>query len=950
MSRLRHLLLVAASGAALLTAISPAAHAQARPQASADAPASAAASGLTPDANLRLGQLPNGMRFAIMRNASPPGQAALRLRIDAGSLAEADDQKGLAHFLEHMAFNGSNNIPEGEMTARLERLGLSFGGDTNAQTGFDQTVYMLNLPNTSAETVETSLLVLRETASELLFKPDAIDRERGVIVGEERSRDTPQLRSLKAMLAFVAPGQRLEDRAPIGDLDIIRSAPRERFVRFYESYYRPERATLIAVGDFDPADMERQIRAAFGSWKNPTSAGPDPDLGSVRKRDTETHVHIEPGAQSTIQLLWTREHDARPDSVATRHEAMERQLGLAVLNRRLAELARAGDPPILAAGAGHQSLIKSLDAGTLVVAFNPGGWQRAIETAEQEQRRLVQFGVTQAEIDREATEIRAALQTAAAGANTRQTPQLAATLLNAINEGEVFTSPADDLGLFDAVAAQARPESVNKAIRSTFTGNGPLIFLTTPQPIEGGAETVTAAFTASTAQLVEAQKAVEATAWPYTDFGAPTAYTREEVADLGVTIVRFENGAVLVVKPTTFKDDEVLVAVRGGRGDLDLPSNQSTSLWASSLVFSEGGLGQLTRTQIEQATAGRVASLDFKGLSDAYQLSGATTPADLALQMQMVAAYYTDAAWRPEPFDRIKGTFGQLLQQAEATPSGALAVRGAGLLADGDKRFSYPTDAEIAAATLQDLKDRVSASLADGPAEILIVGDVTVEDAITTAAATFGALPARAAASPATNAAKTVRFPQPTQAPVVLRHSGPATQALGYIAWPTVDSVGDRREARTVSVLARVMQLRVTEELREKQGVAYSPAVGTSSSTAFPNYGYLFTQVETPPEALPGFFETVDQIAADLRETPITADELQRARLPAVEGTRRAQATNAYWVSQLDGVVAYPARLDAARRVVADLEAVTPEDIQRAAQTYLQPHRAWRAEVKARAE
>src|SRR5690606_5009203 len=155
---------------------------------------------------------------------------------DAGSLSERDDQKGLAHFLEHMAFNGSNNIPEGEMTRRLKRLGLSFGGDTNAFTSFDQTAYTLNLPNTSDEVVTTSLFVLRETASELLIAQDAVDKERGVIVGEERTRNTPDLRSTKAMLPFLAPGQRLADRLPIGDLDIIRTAPRQLFVDFYDAY------------------------------------------------------------------------------------------------------------------------------------------------------------------------------------------------------------------------------------------------------------------------------------------------------------------------------------------------------------------------------------------------------------------------------------------------------------------------------------------------------------------------------------------------------------------------------------------------------------------------------------------------------------------------------------------------------------------------------------------
>ena len=257
------------------------------------------------DASVRFGVLPNGMKYAIMRNATPPNQAALRLRFDAGSLSETDAQKGLAHFLEHMAFNGSNNIPEGEMTKRLERLGLSFGGDTNAFTSFDQTAYTLNLPNTTDEVVETSLFVLRETASELLFDAAAVDAERGVIVGEERTRDVPGLRAAKAQFAFLAPGQRLADRFPIGDLNIIRTAPRDEFVDFYRKYYRPERATMIAVGDFDIDKMEAQIKAAFSNWDNPAADGPEPVLGEVQPRETETRIFQEPGLQSSTQIFWT---------------------------------------------------------------------------------------------------------------------------------------------------------------------------------------------------------------------------------------------------------------------------------------------------------------------------------------------------------------------------------------------------------------------------------------------------------------------------------------------------------------------------------------------------------------------------------------------------------------------------------------------------------------------
>ena len=239
----RRLLLLAASSAALLTAGLPlAATAQTAEPSAATGEQSPAAgwpqatSDIPADPAIRFGALANGMRYAILRNATPPNQAALRMRIDAGSLSERDDQKGLAHFLEHMAFNGSKNIPEDNgVMHRLERLGLSFGGDTNAFTSFDQTAYTLNLPNTSDEVVTTSLFVLREAVSELLIAQDAVDKERGVIVGEERTRNTPDLRSTKVMLPFLAPGQRLADRMPIGDLDIIRTAPRQLFVDFYDA-------------------------------------------------------------------------------------------------------------------------------------------------------------------------------------------------------------------------------------------------------------------------------------------------------------------------------------------------------------------------------------------------------------------------------------------------------------------------------------------------------------------------------------------------------------------------------------------------------------------------------------------------------------------------------------------------------------------------------------------
>ncbi|MEC8455753.1 MAG: pitrilysin family protein, partial [Pseudomonadota bacterium] len=329
----RRLLLLAASGLALSAgafsvpalalAASPAA-VQVEGQVAPSDPWAQSASDVPADPAVRYGLLPNGMRYALMHNATPPGQASFRLRIDAGSLMERDDQKGLAHFMEHMAFNGTKDIPENEMLRILERLGLAFGADTNAFTSFDQTAYMLELPNTQDETVDTSLRVMRQMMGDALMASDSIDAERGVIEGEERSRNSPQMRVLKTQLALLAPGQRLSQRLPIGDLEVIRTAPRERFVDFYEAYYRPSRATFIAVGDFDLDAMEAKVRGAFADWTPKAADGAEPDLGQVQPRQPQTSIIVEPGVQSSIQINWIKAPDLDPDSFNERAEDIRR--------------------------------------------------------------------------------------------------------------------------------------------------------------------------------------------------------------------------------------------------------------------------------------------------------------------------------------------------------------------------------------------------------------------------------------------------------------------------------------------------------------------------------------------------------------------------------------------------------------------------------------------------
>jgi len=939
--RSARLFLLAAASMAVLTAASPAL-AQVQPS----DPWAQAASDVPVDASVRFGVLPNGMQYAIMRNATPPGQASFRLRIDAGSLMENEDQLGLAHFTEHMAFNGTTNIPENDLLRILERLGLAFGADTNASTGFDQTIYMLELPRTNDETVDTSLRIMREQVSEALMAADAVDAERNVIEGEERLRNTPGLRSIKAQLALLAPGQRVSERLPIGDLNIIRTAPRERFVEFYDAYYRPSRATFVAVGDFDVDVMEAKIRGAFEDWEPRAADGPEPDLGTVAPREPETRILVEPGIQSSIQLNWVRNPDRDPDTIEERRDDLLRGLGVAVLNRRLGEIARSDNPPFSAAGGGESGLVNSLDIATVTAQFAPGEWKRALETIEQEQRRLVQYGVSEAELQREITTIRASLENAVAGAATRRTPQLAGGLVNAVNEAEVFTAPQTNLDLFNAAVEGVTAAQISEAVKPVFTGEGPLALVITPVEIEGGEAAVTAALEASRQVPVAAPAAQAQMDWPYASFGAPgVVQDQREIAEIGTTVVTFANGVRLTVKPTEFRDEQILVSVRTGIGERGMSPERADPQLLAGAIVPPGGLGRLTFDELSRTLNGRIYSAGFQVGGDSYQLQGGTRPEDLTLQMQVLAAYLTDPGLRPAPLQLIKSVFPQQIAQLMATPGGAFQIQGSGLLASGDKRESLPSAEEVAAWTIEELRASVVSGLASGPVDVIVVGDVNVEDAIAAVAPTFGALAPRGPDAQPVPGASVLRFPAPTAEPVRLTHTGPAEQALAYIAWPTTDAVGDRTEARRASILSEVLKLRVLEEIRERQALAYSPRVQSSASNIYDDYGSISITAETAADKLEAFYAAVETIAASLRDAPPSEDELNRARLPVIESLRRSQAGNEYWLGQLSDVAERPADIEQILTHISDLEAITPADIQALARQYLTSDTAWRAVV-----
>lgn len=898
------------------------------------------------DPALRFGTLANGVRYVIRHNATPRGQASAWVRIDAGSLMEKPDQLGLAHFMEHMAFNGTTEIPKNELIHKLQRLGLQFGADLNAGTTYDQTFYRLDLPSVDDAKLDTALHVLRQQVSAATMEPGAIEEERGVIQGEERLRNSPAVMVGLKQLGVIAQGTRIPERNPIGDMNVIRTAPRERFVDYYETYYRPSRATVIAVGDFDVDVMEGKIRKAFESWRPAAPDGPNPDLGVPTVKGSKTNIYVADGITPSLSMTWISPARNREDSLATRRQEWVAQLGLAVLQRRFLELSRSDNPPFATAGGSKDDLFRAIHLAGVNATYFPGKWKQALQALEQGKRQFEQYGVSQSELDREINSMRTLLRSAVKNAGTRDTRALAAEINKHVNDREVTTSPEKNLEIFEDAVQGITAAEVSEAAKTIFVGEGPIIALNSTKPIEGGDAALAAALEESRKVQVAAVQAPVLKPWAYTDFGPAGHVVSTEGPDvLGGTTVTFANGVKLTVKHTDFDKGSISVGLLTGIGERNFSPDKLDPRAAAVGNFIPGGLNKMTVDEVSRALNGHVVNAGLQTLGQRFLISGGTRPEDLQLEMQYLAAHITDAAFRSAAFDKVIATAPAGWMLVNSTPGGVFGVKAKPVMAGGDQRLAIAPPEVTSEWKMDPVRDDVRRMIGQGPIHVVMVGDVSLDEAVKATASTLGALPPRAPFNAPAPGADVRRFANPTPEPLVFTHNGLKEQALGVVAWPTTDVTGPRRLARQLSVMRSVLQLRVLDVIREQEALAYSPGVVEEYSPDYKGYGYVQINAATAPDKLPAFYAAVDRIVKDLQARPISADELKRARQPMVEHFRQAMDNNGWWFQQLLGAAYRPETLRDALDVEADYDSVTPGMIQQFAKQYLALDKSFKASI-----
>lgn len=888
---------------------------------------------VTPDPAIRFGTLPNGMKFAILKNGTPKGAASLRLHFAFGSLGESDREQGLAHFIEHMAFNGSTNVAEGDMIKILQRQGLAFGADTNAFTSFDATAYMLELPKADKERLDTAMFLLREVASEVKFDPAAVDRERGVILSEKRTRDSFQLRQAIDIIGFQMPNTPHAKRLPIGTEQVLKTATADEMRSLYRRYYRPENATLIFVGDANPAEIEQRIRKTFGNWKGSLPAGSKLPRGTIDiKRPAGFDTFADPAVATTVSYTIARPWIDPPDSLAERERSILETVAQSLFNRRLQRLANLPGSSILGGGMSDQEQKEAGRLTTVTAVTKDGAWKEGLRTAEREVRRALRHGFTASELKTELADMDVGMRTAVERANTRTNPDLAGLIMGSIGQNDFITTPAFRYELFKKVQPAITLERVNAAFRNLWTGSAPLVHVSAKTPVRN--TEVAAALTASQKMAVAAPAEVSAKAFAYDSFGTPGRIVEDKrIADLDVRTIRFANNVRLNLKKTDFEAGRVRFNVRMGNGQLDLPLDKPGLAMMMSLTSGVGALKKHSMEELKEISAGKVVTLGTGVGEDAFVASGSTRPDDLALQMKLSAAYLTDPGFRPEAANQWANILPIIEKQVDSQPQGVAGARLPTLLANNDLRFGLPPREVLARRSFKEAAAALAPVIASAPIEITLVGDFDEQKAIAAVAGSFGALPARRLESPPSSEALKASF-RKDRSPILLKHDGPADQAIVGVVWPTDDD-SDHRRVIGMSILSRVFDLMLTESIREKLGSSYGVGVSSNMSDNFADFGYLMTNAVVAPDKIDEVQKAIEESAAELRNKPVDADLLARARAPALEALDRSRRENGFWIGVLGEAQSRPDRLDRIRNQRALIQAVTPADIQTLARQYL---------------
>ena len=879
----------------LLVLFTAAAHAQ-------DLAAPSLSTPLPLDPVVRTGSLPNGLTYFIRRNAQPEKRVLLRLAVKAGSIDEADDQRGLAHLLEHMAFNGSTHFKSGELVKYLESIGSRFGADVNAYTSFDETVYMLEVPTDREGLVTRGFEALSDFAGGASLEESEIDRERGVVIEEWRGRQGAGTRMQRAQMEGLFGESRYVDRMPIGLPEQLKSVPAQRVRDFYRDFYRPDRMAVIVVGDLDPAEVEGLIRTHFG----PLPARPPatrPVYPVPAHQDTRYVVVTDPEAQgSSVSISHKRPLETLRTAGEYRRSLM---LGLVhdMVGSRFAEIARRPDAPFLRASTGGETLGRDVESFTVSARVNDGAVEQGLGALAAEIARIRQFGFGEAELDRAKRDTVANYERAYNERDKAQSGGHASELLRHFLNDEAVPGIDAELELLRRFLPTITVAEVGALAREFLGETNRVVLVSSPE------KTGLAAVTASGLEAaMRAGAAGALAAWKDETAGRElmakkpepgTVKSRREIRELGVTVLTLSNGVEVWLKPTDFRNDQVqFIGYARGGASLASPAEFLNASLSTALV-GVAGVGGLTPIDLGKVLAGRIANASpFIG-NYTHGISGGSTPRDLEAALQLTYLYFTAPNGDARSFELMKSRMAANLANQAQNPGSVFGerLRSIATMDHYSVRPMHTEDLErINADRMQAFYNERFKNAADFT--FFFVGAFNVEQVVPLLNTYLASLPSTGK-SESKGRDMELRFPRMVLRETVRKGQEPRSQtAIMFFS----DTGLEELDTHRLRAGASILQMRLRDVLREELGGTYSVGVVYADTSPQPGYGTTTVQFGSSPDNAQRLTDAVMAEVEKLRRDGPTETEVNVVKETEKRELETSLRQNGFWLNSLQAM------------------------------------------------